>query len=300
MTVQVPVKVDQGPTPSGLDVGPTTVAPTDVTASGAASIVAQVVWARADVQITDAIDIDQEFALTPIDGNGNAVRPVDLTPSTARVTVPVFTDKKTKVLPVNPVVTGTPAAGFEIGSIAVKPETVTVQGEADKLAALDRVDTLPVPVTGASSSVTDSVGLDLPTGILPVGDEKVVVTISLRPVTGTRTFSAGLQLKGARSDLTYDVRVEKVLLTIGGSTADLDRLSGSTLVAELDVTGLGSGTVDVPVTANVPAGTTLVAAIPPKVTVIITGVPIESGSPSPSTSASAGASPAASASPARR
>jgi YbbR domain-containing protein len=300
VTVQVPVKVDQGPTPSGLDVGPTTVAPTDVTASGAASIVAQVVWARADVQITDAIDIDQEFALTPIDGNGNAVRPVDLTPSTARVTVPVFTDKKTKVLPVNPVVTGTPAAGFEIGSIAVKPETVTVQGEADKLAALDRVDTLPVPVTGASSSVTDSVGLDLPTGILPVGDEKVVVTISLRPVTGTRTFSAGLQLKGARSDLTYDVRVEKVLLTIGGSTADLDRLSGSTIVAELDVTGLGSGTVDVPVTANVPAGTTLVAAIPPKVTVIITGVPIESGSPSPSTSASAGASPAASASPARR
>jgi YbbR domain-containing protein len=300
VTVQVPVKVDQGPTPSGLDVGPTTVAPTDVTASGAASIVAQVVWARADVQITDAIDIDQEFALTPIDGNGNAVRPVDLTPSTARVTVPVFTDKKTKVLPVNPVVTGTPAAGFEIGSIAVKPETVTVQGEADKLAALDRVDTLPVPVTGASSSVTDSVGLDLPTGILPVGDEKVVVTISLRPVTGTRTFSAGLQLKRARSDLTYDVRVEKVLLTIGGSTADLDRLSGSTIVAELDVTGLGSGTVDVPVTANVPAGTTLVAAIPPKVTVIITGVPIESGSPSPSTSASAGASPAASASPARR
>ena len=105
---------------------------------------------------------------------------------------------------------------------------------------------------------------------------------------------------GARSDLTYDVRVEKVLLTIGGSTADLDRLSGSTIVAELDVTGLGAGTVDVPVTANVPAGTTLVAAIPPKVTVIITGVPIESGSPSPSTSASAGASPAASASPARR
>ena len=34
VTAQVPVKVDQGPTPSGLDVGPTTVAPTDVTASG--------------------------------------------------------------------------------------------------------------------------------------------------------------------------------------------------------------------------------------------------------------------------
>jgi YbbR domain-containing protein len=266
-----------------------------VTASGAASIVAQVVWARADVQITDAIDIDQEFALTPIDGNGNAVRPVDLAPSTARVTVPVFTDKKTKVLPVNPVVTGTPAAGFEIASIAVNPATVTVQGEASKLATLDRVDTLSVPVTGASDSVTESVGLDLPTGIIPVGDEKVFVTISLRPVTASRTFSVGLKLTGARPDLTYDVTVNKVLLTVGGSAAELDALSAATLVAELDVTGRTAGTVDVPVTADVPPGTTLVSASPPTVTVIITGIPIESPSPSPSASPSG--SPVVSAAP---
>src|SRR4051794_24140668 len=259
VTAQVPVKVDHGPAPSGLELGPTEVNPTEVTASGAASIVSQVVWARADVQIgSDGIDIDQQLELTPIDGNGNAVRPVDLTPSTTHVTLPVYTDKGTKPLPVNPVVTGTPAAGFEIASIAVNPETVTVQGDAEKLGALNRVDTQPVPVTGASNSVTESVGLDLPSGIISVGDQKVVVTISLRPVTATRTFSAGLQLVGARPDLTYDVIVETVLLTVGGSTADLDRLSGAALVADLDVTGLSAGTVDVPVTANVPPGTTLV------------------------------------------
>ena len=267
--------------------------PTEVTASGAASIVSQVVWARADVQIgSDGIDIDQEFQLVPIDGNGNAVRPVDLTPSTAHVTVPVYTDKTTKSLPVNPVVTGTPAAGFEIAAIAVKPETVTVQGEAEKLGALDRVDTLAVPVTGASNSVTESVGLDLPTGIIPVGDAKVVVTISLRPVTASRTFSVGVRLVGARSDLTYDVTVDKVLLTVGGSTAELDGLSAATILADLDVTGLGAGTADVPVTADLPAGTTLVAASPSKVTVIITGVPIVPPSASPSASTSPSGSPA--------
>jgi YbbR domain-containing protein len=295
VTVQVPVKVDHGPAPSGLELGPTAVEPTEVTASGAASIVGQVVWARADVQIgSDGIDIDQQLELTPIDGNGNAVRPVDLTPSTAHVTMPVFTDKQSKSLPVNPVVTGTPAAGFEIASIAVKPEAVLVQGDADKLAGLVRVDTLPVPVTGASSSLTESVGLDLPTGIIPVGDEKVVVAISLRPVTATRTFSAGLRLVGARSDLTYNVTVETVLLTVGGSTADLDRLTGATLVADLDVTGLAAGTSDVPVTADLPAGATLVAASPPKVTVVISGIPIASPSPSASASASPTTSPVAS------
>ena len=103
-------------------------------------------WARADVQIgTDGIDIDQEFQLVPIDGNGNAVRPVDLDAVDGACDDARLHGQATKSLPVNPVVTGTPAAGFEIAAIAVKPETVTVQGEAEKLGALDRVDTLAVP-----------------------------------------------------------------------------------------------------------------------------------------------------------
>jgi YbbR domain-containing protein len=304
VTARVRVKVDPGPAPSGLELGPTEVEPTEVTASGAASIVSQVVWARADVQIgTDGINIDQEFELTPIDGNGNAVSPVDLDPSTAHVTIPVFDDKSQKTLPVNPVVTGTPAAGFEIASITVKPDVVTVQGDLDQLASMSLVDTLPVPVTGASSpELSETVKLDLPTGILPVGDESVVVAIKLRPVTSTRTFTAGLRLVGTRSDLTYEVAVKSVLLTIGGSTAGLDLLSGATITAELDVTGLGPGATDVSVSAppNLPGTTTLVAASPSVVKVTITGSPITSPSPGASTSPVPSGSATPSASPTSR
>ncbi len=88
ITKQVPVKVEHGAVPGNLELGPMTIVPTEVTASGAASVVAQVVWARADVLIgSDAIDVDEQVELTPIDGNGNAVSPVDLTPSTAHVTM---------------------------------------------------------------------------------------------------------------------------------------------------------------------------------------------------------------------
>ena len=52
------------------------------------------------------------------------------------------------------------------------------------------------------------------------------VTVKLRPVTGTRTFEAGLVLVGARPDLAYELSTDRVLVTIGGSIADLDRLSG--------------------------------------------------------------------------
>ena len=78
--------------------------------------------------------------------------------------------------------------------------------------------------------------------------------------------------------------IDRVLVTVGGSTADLDRLSGATLVATLDVTGLTAGVHEVPVTANLPTGTTLVAADPAKVSVTIHDIAPAAGGPSPSPS----------------
>ena len=59
-------------------------------------------------------------------------------------------------------------------------------------------------------------------------------------------------------------------MTIGGSSADLDRLDGSTLVPILDVSDLGPGTAAVPVEVDLPAGLSLVAASPAEVEVTVT------------------------------
>ena len=266
----VPVKVEHGTVPDGLTLGPTSVDPETVTVSGPSSVVVRVEAARAVVIIqTTGIDIDQDVPLVPIDKLGNALSPLDLTPPSVRVVIPVFSDRQSRTLPVNPVITGTPAAGFEIESVTVQPQVVLVAGDADQLAELARVDTDPIPMIGVSADETVEVGLALPTGVVAVGDEKVRVTIKLRPVTATRTFSAGLRLVGTRSDLTYALGADRVLVTIGGSTADLDRLAGATLAMDLDVTGLKPGVHEVPVTANLPAGTTLVSVTPDTVAVTI-------------------------------
>ena len=284
ISVVVPVKVEHGTVPDGLTLGDTKVDPPSVVITGPKSVVDQVVAARADVQIQPGgIDVDQDVKLVPVDALGNAVSPVDVTPATARVAIPVFSDRQTRTLPVNAILAGTPAAGFEIASITLQPLAVAVAGDADQLTQLVRVDTAPVPLTGISSDLTTSVQLALPTGIVPVGDSVVVVTIKLRPVTATRTFSAGIRLVGARSDLTYVVAVDHVLVTIGGSVAELDRLSGSSLVVDIDVTGRTSGSADLLATANLSAGTTLVAASPARVRVTVSG-PIVSGSPGPAPS----------------
>ena len=110
-------------------------------------------------------------------------------------------------------------------------------------------------MTGVSADETVEVELALPTGVVAVDDDADPVTITIRPVTATRTFSAGLRLVGAQPDLTYALSIDRVLLTVGGSTADLDRLSGATLVVGPRRGRPRPGVHEVPVTANLPAGT---------------------------------------------
>jgi YbbR domain-containing protein len=112
----------------------------------------------------------------------------------------------------------------------------------------------------------------------------VEVTITLRQITATRTFSAGVQLVGLRPDLTYALTTDRILATIGGSSADLDRLQGRFFAVTADATGLEVGEHDVLVTANLPAGLTLVVASPATIRVIVTSPAPDSPSPSPTLS----------------
>jgi YbbR domain-containing protein len=278
----VSVVVEHAPAPEGLELGDESAEPDTVEVFGPASVIERVVAARASVIIQESgIDVDQDIELVPIDELGEAVAMVDVEPRSSHVVIPVFSDRETRTLPINPIVTGDPAAGFEIATVTVDPPVMLVEGDADQLSELIRVDTDQIPMTGVSSDRTVNVGLDLPIGVLAVGGEGVRVTITLRPVTATRTFSAGFRLIGAGRGLSYAVEADRILVTIGGSVADLDRLSGSAAVVDVDVTGLQPGTEIVTVTMDLPPGTTLVSASPSSVGVTITAT---TSSPAPSAS----------------
>jgi YbbR domain-containing protein len=281
----VPIRAVVGPAPSGLDVGdPLIEGATTATVSGPQSVVAQVAEVQARISIDGSgIDVNQLVDLLPVDAAGEPLAPIDVEPAQVRVRVPVFTDRRSKTLPVTPNVVGTPAAGFEVASIEVNPPVVSVEADANDLAGLDRADTLPISVSGASSQVSQTVGFALPDGVQALGTGTVQVTVTLRPVTGTRTFEAGLVLVGAEPDLVYALSTTRVLVTIGGSIADLDRLSGVDLVLSADVTGLGAGTHTVATSANLATGLTLVGSSPNPIEVIVS-----------SPAASPGSSPAAS------
>ncbi|MGH2474466.1 MAG: CdaR family protein [Candidatus Limnocylindrales bacterium] len=287
----VPVEVERGGTPDGLELGIVSVEPEVVEVRGPASVITRVVAARANVVIQAAgLDVDQDVELVPVDGVGDQVAQVELEPATARVTIPVFSDRQSKTLPISPIITGTPAAGFEIASATIEPNVVTVEGDADQLAALTSIDTAPISVSGFSSSETVEATLAVPIGLVALDAERVQVAIVLRPVTATRTFEVGLRLVGARSDRTYATSVDRVLITVGGGLADLDRLSGTTLLADLPVADLPPGTTAVPVEVQLPPGITLATSNPQQVDVTVTLPPAASAPPASPQDASPGPS----------
>jgi hypothetical protein len=93
--------------------------------------------------------------------------------------------------------------------------------------------------------------------------------------------------------------IGQVLLTLFGSTADLDRIGASPIVISLNVAQLEPGTHELPVVPSLPSVVT-VAAISPE-TIVVTVEPRATPSPGlsggPSPGASAPASPAPSPEP---
>jgi YbbR domain-containing protein len=276
----VPIKAVLLSVPPGFELGDPQLSQDTAVVSGPESVVSRVQEAQARVQVDPSgIDVNRTVDLVPVDANGTTLDPVDVNPASVQVKVAVFTDRRTKTLPVNPVVTGTPAAGFEVASIIVDPTVVSIQGDANDLAGLDRADTQPVSVSGASSDIDATVNLNLPNGVQALGTGTVSVTIKLRPVTSTRTFEAGLVLVGASPDKAYALSTDRVLVTIGGSIADLDRLSGASLVLTLDVAGLDDGSHKVVPDANLTTGLSLISISPSPITVTIQS-PVASPAPS--------------------
>lgn len=279
---EVPIVVDSGEAPAGLDVREAQLALETATVIGPASVVLRAARAEARVRIDPSgIDIDRDVELVVVDELGQPLSRVDVEPSSVRVVIAVFTDRQTRSMAINPIITGTPAAGFEVASVTVEPVVVGVEGDADQLVALTRIDTVPISISGISSDQERTVALALPPGILALTGDTVKVTVTLRPVTATRTFSAGIVLTGTSGDLAYALSTDRVLVTIGGSVADLDRLSATTFTVSVSVSGRGVGTYDLPVTANLAAGLTLVAVSPASVGVTIAGPPPPSPSPTP-------------------
>ena len=184
----VPVAVDHGTVPPGLQVGDAEITPASAEVRGASTLVARVVRVVARVTIDpNGINVDDDVALTAVDERGEAVAPVDVVPDIAHVRIEVTAQAASRSVPVAPQLTGTVAAGYRVAAVSVAPATVTVSGDPAVLAQLQAVPTAAIDINGRSSDLQRTVALAPPSGVTVIGATTVSVTVDVVAQQGSQS-----------------------------------------------------------------------------------------------------------------
>lgn len=282
------VTVDRGTVPAGLALGPPVVSPASAILRGASSRVAAVQSVVARVAVdASGLNIDQDVDLAAIDETGAVVPGVEVLPERVHVSIEVARELAYATLPVVPVITGSPAAGYRVASVTATPTTLTVSGEAAHVTRLSSVSTQPLDVTGSTDSLEGTVEADLPAEVSAVGGATVQVQVTIEAATGSRTWQVGVRLEGARSNREYALSASTIQVTLGGLVPVLDSLDPSTIVAAVDVGELSVGRHEVNVTVDPIEGLEALDVAPASIRVEVSRAPTASIAPSTAPDASA-------------
>jgi YbbR domain-containing protein len=271
-SAQVRVAVDYGVVPTGLEVGTPQLSVQVVTATGPDSLLHRVYRALATVRIDQSgIDCCGQVDLVPVDIDGRRVESVDLTPSTARVSIDVTTVETSRTVPIRPLLTGAPATGFEVGTVTANPSVVTLRGAPAVLAAIAEVVTEPISLSGSNATLRATGSLVIPTGarLADPADAQPTITVQIKETIATRTLLLGLVCFGEPAGSACLPQIGQLAVTVRGTVSALDALDPANLIPVLDVTGLGPGNHLIQPTLTLPAGVTRVTISPISVTVTI-------------------------------
>jgi YbbR domain-containing protein len=278
----VRVEIDTGDVPEGLAISTPRTSHDAVTASGPESQLGRVDHAVARVQIFESgIDVrEAQVPLVPVDIDGREVESVELEPATIQVEIDVRAVETSKTVPIRPVLTGSPAEGFQVNSVSVEPSVITIFGPPNAVEEITEITTEPLVLDGASANLELEAALDLPEDTRTADDAPApVVTVVVRPSIVTRTFLVGVTCEGAPDDAACLPQQEQVSVTLRGQAATLADLDPADLTPTLDASGLGPGSHSLTPTFSLPNGVDLVTVSPGSVTVQI--VPPATPSPAP-------------------
>ncbi len=273
VTRVMPVQVDHGPLPEGIQLGPVDVGPNRASVSGASSRLQNVRSVEGHFVVdASGINIDEDVTVEAIDDVGAIVPGIDVEPSTVRVQADVARQLAYATLPVVPQLIGEPARGSRVDNVSVVPATATVSGESAAVRQLEFIATEPVDISGQSVELMQEARLVLPDEVTSTGEDVVRVLVTFTASVGSRMFEVGTVLVGAQPDFSYRLDESSVSVVISGPVSELDELAIDELSVEVPVDGLPVGDNDVMPNIRTPRGTSVVRTTPETVRVTVTPV----------------------------
>ncbi|MDP2674157.1 MAG: CdaR family protein [Dehalococcoidia bacterium] len=214
-------------------------------------------------------DLTQAVRLEARDSRGFLVEGVSLEPSVMNVSVKISQTEFSRALVISPTIAGTPADGYNVVSVSADPAVATAFGPQSFVSEAATIRTQPVDITDASDDVVETVALDLPADVSVSGGTSVTVTVKIEPAEGRRTLGITVVAVGLDANLSISGALPLVEVVLLGELPTLQELRPNDVAATINLSGLGAGAHELAVAVSVPAGASVAAVSPAKVSVTL-------------------------------
>ncbi len=275
VTITLPVELTINGEPAiGYKAGDVILDPAEALVSGPESFVAQVKHVRASLDLINARQsIETSLSIGAVNESGSLVDGVSVQPDKVQVSLPIAQQGGYRDLAVKVMISGKLASGYRLKNITAAPLVVTVYSENLPLieSLPGYVETTPLDLSGASNNIETHLPLDLPGGVLLIGDQTVSVLIEIVPIEDSRQVSfRQVEVIGLSPGLDAQLSPTTVDVILAGPLPVLNSLQPSDVHVRIDLTGLTVGTYQLtPVILVTQAGVTVQSILPGTVEVTI-------------------------------
>ena len=181
---QVPVVADfQGAPVDQFCILDPVIEPEMVTIAGPSKIVSTVsrAVARVDVEGKQA-DFQSVVTYSVVNEIGDEVLGISHAPSTVRINAVVEMMKEVQV---EILMSGSLLEGYALSGVQSIPDTILIQGDPEIVSLIERVETEPIDISLLSQTTEREVTLNLPEGIHPANENRIVARIEVEPLEET-------------------------------------------------------------------------------------------------------------------
>jgi YbbR domain-containing protein len=230
----------------GYQVGNAVLDPAGVVITGAESLVSQIDFIQATLDLTDARqNISTSILLQVVDLNGKVIEGVTVLPDNVQVSLPIIQQGGYRDLAVKVMTVGNPASGYSLTSVAAFPPIVTVySANSVTIGSMPGyVETSSLDLSGASEDIEKKLGILLPPGVTLIGEQSVQVKVGIAPIESSRTILyRPVEIIGLATGLDAHLSPQTVDIILSGPLPVLDIMAISDVTVQVDLTGLTPGT----------------------------------------------------------
>jgi YbbR domain-containing protein len=220
------------------------VSPEDAVVMGPTSILEHVAELAISVDITALRDdLVLEAEIVPLDSDGQEVDGLSVVPANARVQVPIMQLGGYRSVAVIPITEGQVEPGFRVTNITVTPTLVTLKSADPQAVELlpGYVQTEAISLIGATEDISLRVPLSLPEGFTVVGEQSVLVHITIEAIESSVTITRTLEIQGLQANLSAEASPESVSVILTGPIATLEQLQPEDVRVVLNLFEYGTG-----------------------------------------------------------